>query len=451
MRFYEFQNKNNIEKDLDTLSKLSDQDPAIKKNIVDGLKQILAKLNKKSVISSPGVTEDEEDINTLISMLLDRLDDTDLDPSERLRTKGEIIRLRQKNEKAAEARGFNLGTALADSKRKQIEEKSKKVAKKIGKDDAWGTDLSERLMRFQDVKLINLLLDNSLNNSCFKNSEIFTNNTVTKGKLQNFVIPELSNLFTNSEFKSLVQMPFDKRGLGPGEALLAILIPNAKKASKGDLEINNEIWEVKGAAYKADGSDNSSWIDSAGIGVKGNTLGEIFRAEVKKSLGNNIPNKLNVDGRDLDFELLLNLADFRKFSLSKLSAVMELLDYNKKKDIIDKIYSKLFPGCKEKISEEYDSFVNDSINLISEKNYDSLARIQTKFSLKEYGLGAYNSPNFIFYNPSYQDVIFSKGIDSVEDFYNDKQFVVSTITMRGDKPSPGIFLKSPEVKRRSRI
>jgi hypothetical protein len=333
---------------------------------------------------------------------------------------------------------------------KTVLEKSQKVARKVGKDDSWGIDLSERLARFQDIDLINSLLDNSLNNTCFKDPMIFKTDGVVKGKLQNFVIPELAGLFSNQGFTYLAKMPFDVRGMGPGEALLAILIPNAKKASKGDLEINDETWEVKGAGYKADGADNQSWIDSAGINVKGTTLGEIFRNKVRELLGNKVPETITVSGKDLDFESVLNAADFRSKALSSLAAILTLLEFSKKQEVINSVYSKLFPGCKEKIPEEYESFINDSIDLISKLDLSALARLQTKFSLKEYGLGAYNSPNFIFYNPTYQDVVFSKGVSAVDDFYNDPQFSVSPITMRGDKPSPGMFLKSPEVVRRSR-
>lgn len=444
MRFFEFlqSNQNNTISNLVDIVKDPDVDPQLKKDILAIFQQLKLKDNSEE--------KQNEALNNNESELISVIEDDEAYWQRILNTDSRLKAIAEKKVKEATESGFNLGTALSDSKRKEIEQKSKKVASIVGKDEAWGSELSERLQRFKDDALVNLLLDNSINNSCFKDPTIFKNDGVVKGKLQNYIIPELSGIFTNPSFLSLVQLPFDKRGLGPGESVLAILIPDAKKASKGDLEIDGEIWEVKGAGYKADGSDNQSWIDSAGINVKGNTLGEIFRTKINSILGKKIPKVIEVDGQVLDFDTVLNLADFRSKSLPKLSSIMKLLKYDKRVDVLDSIYSKMFPGCKEKLPDDYRAFIDDSIRLINEQKPESLARLQSRFSLKEYGLGAYNSPNFIFYNPSYQDVVFSKGVASVDEFYNDPQFSVSTITMKGDKPSTGIFLKSPEVVRRKR-
>jgi len=455
MRFFEFKLPDEssplfskIQSELGELVDLAQdlpEDDPIRKQVSD----YLEKLKKNTGVTEDPVAAAEDDLIIAIAQAMGGSGAT-MALLDIQKLKEKVKAQLQKVGQTHQTIGAEQETNKLEKLHNDLDEKTKKVAQRVGKDEQWAISLSGRLHHYKNIGLANKFLDAAINNTAFKDPSLFTKTGVVKGKLENFIIDDLKEIFTNRQaFTNLVKLPFDERGTAPGEALLAMLIPNAKKAAKGDLDINGNIWEVKGAGYKTSGSDNVNWIDSAGINVKGSTLKEKFKAELIKI--KKLPKFLSVNDETYNLKDAVNLADFRPNALPFLAAILDSVTPGLQLQLIDSVYSELYPGCKEKISSQYNTFLKTTIHLILDLNASELAKEQAKFSLLEYGFGAYNSPNFIFYNPSYNDILFSNGVMSVDDLINDPQLrVTATVTMKGDKPSPGVFLTSPDVVRRRR-
>lgn len=457
MRFFEFQATDNTEKDLDTLSKLSDQDPSLNKDIADGLKKILDKLdNSKEVKPVPTVTESQEDVNTLIQILLDRLDDPTLAPAERLRIKGEISNLTRKVEKSAEARGFNFGIALSGSKRKQIEEKARKVASKVGKRGDWANDLVARLERYEDEELVNHFLDLILSDNALTENPI-TDKPVLKINLRSIVDPSITKIFDNtSAFKGLVLLPFAEQtagfggGVGPGESLLAMLIPGAKRASSSDLEIKGQgIWEVK-----SNGADTAkAWLDSASVSPA--ELYAIFREQVNPKLRPQYRKHIRyTDGSTFTFSQVLDLSDFRDEKFKFLRTTFRYIDASTQQTVINKMYEKLFPAVKKRDPKLFSQYVKNTVESILEGNRKNIADLQAKLGLIEYHLGKYNVEGFIIYNYNFHDLMIFRGLEGIISSIDNKENMVrtETITMgNSKKSSAGVTLASKVSVRKPKI
>jgi hypothetical protein len=456
MRFFEFKDNENIEKDLEKLSKLSDQDPSLKKTVVDGLRKILSKIDNSLSSDNIEVKEaEEEDARSLIAVLVDRLDNFDLDPADRLRVKGEIANLTLKTEKEAAAKGFQTALALSQETTTNKLEKAKKIAQKVGKTEDWAVELLSRLDRYKDDRLINDFMDLVIEKNALT-SNIITDSPVSKPNLRNLLNPKIVGILDDKKaFEKIVQIPFSEQtvgfggGIGPGEGLFAMLIPDAMKApGASDLKIGKEIWEVKGG-----GSDTSkAWLDSASIAPA--QLRDIFNKGTE-SLKPKFRTKITYkDGNVYTLSQVLDLADFRDEKFRFLRTAFNRLDDSARKFIIKEMYELLFPNVKKNDNTFFNKNVRDSIKFILEGDRKSIADIQVKLALLEYSLGSYQANNFIIYNYLNNDLIVIRGKEGIINAIDKKENMVKTetITMgNAKKSSPGVTLLTKPGKRKPKI
>jgi hypothetical protein len=333
--------------------------------------------------------------------------------------------------------------------------KAKAVAAKIGKSSDWAAELLSKLDRYENDQLVNDFMDLVIQDKALS-SNIITKQAVSKINLEQKINSKLSEIFTNKKaFAGLVLMPFAEQkagfggGVGPGEALLALLIPDAKKApGASDLQIGKDIWEIKGG-----GSDSAkAWLDSATVAPA--QLRDIFNQETQ-SLKPQFRKKIRyTDGSTFTLSQVLDLADFRDEKFRFLRTAFRYLDAAKHKNIIDKMYQLLFPSVKKKESKFYSNAVRDTINAIQEGNRRAVADIQAKLGLLEYGLGSYQANSFIIYNYLSNDLILIRGLDGILNAVDNKDNLVKTetITMGSSKKSSaGISLLSKPGIRKPKV
>jgi hypothetical protein len=453
MRFFEFKAplKNNIENtegDLEKLSDLADLDPSLEKKIADELKALISKINSDQGKNTEESLEEQiEDVRTLIDQLLDALESSE-DPAHRMMAKQKIRALTQQSEKQAREQGFQVGVALSRDTRTGKLDKAKKLAAKVGKKDDWAIDLLNILERYENDDLINKFLDHC-NNGTALSSPVVRDEPTYSVNLKSSINPEISEIFDNKEaFVKLVQMPFSEQkagyggGVGPGEALLAMIIPGAKRApGSSDLEIDGQVWEVKGG-----GADkNFAWLDSA-PGVSPAELKREFIDSITPTLGTKLRKKFTYsDGTSYSLSDIINLADFRDTKFKHLRTVFKLLDDSTKLKTLDAIYNKLFSSIKNSNPKIYKKSLNDSVAAIDTGNRKILADIQAKLGMIEYAVGSYKAENAFVYNYSTNELRATRGVDGIISSIDDPSSLLrtETITMGSSKkPSAGIVLAS---------
>ena len=332
-------------------------------------------------------------------------------------------------------------------------DKAKAVAVTVGKQESWGRDLIGILDRYENDQLVNDFMDLVLSGKGLT-QKIITEQPILKVNLKQIINPKISGIFDNKEvFVNLALLPFAEQkagfggGVGPGEALFAMLIPKAKRAPGGsDLEIDGKIWEVKGG-----GSDTSkAWLDSATVAPS--ELRKKFDSIASDALKSQFRKKITFsDGSVFTLSQVLDLADFREEKFRYLRMTFRLLDMAENRKIISEMYSMLFPSVKKKEKELFTKYVKNSIDAILVGNRRLLADIQAKLAMLEYGLGSYRADNFIVYNYNTNEVILIRGIDGIIDSIDNKDNLVrtETITMGGaKKSSPGITLVSKPSRRK---
>jgi hypothetical protein len=330
-------------------------------------------------------------------------------------------------------------------------EKAKAVALKVGKPAEWGRELLAILDRYENNQLTNDFMDLVIQGKALTQN-VVSSQPILKSNLKLIINPKIAAIFDNKEvFANLALMPFAEQkagfggGVGPGEALLAMLIPGAKRApGASDLEIQRKIWEVKGG-----GSETSkAWLDSATVAPA--ELRRIFTDETE-SLKPQLRKKIRyTDGSEYTLSQILDLSDFREEKFKFLRTVFRYLDSSKHKSIINKMYERLFPNVKKKKSKLYVKYVKDTINYILEGNRRTVADIQAKLGMLEYGLGSYQADNFIIYNYNTHELIAIRGLEGITNSIDNKDNMVKTetITMgNSKKSSAGISLISKPSKR----
>jgi hypothetical protein len=334
-------------------------------------------------------------------------------------------------------------------------DKAKAVAAKVGKSEDFARELLPRLERYENDQLINDFMDLVLQGKALS-SNIIVSQPVSKINLKKVINPKIAEILDNRKaFEGLVLLPFSEQkagfggGVGPGEALLAMLIPKAKKApGPSDLQIGEkDIWEIKGG-----GSDTAkAWLDSATVAPA--QLRDIFNKETA-SLKPQFRKKISYsDGSQFTLSQVLDLADFRHEKFRYLRTAFRYLDSNNHKNIIKGMYQLLFPGVKKKEPKLYSSYVEGTIKAILEGNRRLVADIQAKLAFLEYSLGSYQADNFIIYNYLSNDLIIFRGMEGILDSIENKDNMVKTetITMgNAKKSSPGVTLLSkPGVRKAS--
>ena len=255
--------------------------------------------------------------------------------------------------------------------------KAEAVAKKVGKRDTWGQELLAVLNRYKNDQLVNDFMDAVINGTGLTQN-IVSGAPTAKLNLKTILSSQLQGILDNKEaFPSLALMPFSEQtagfggGVGPGEALLAMLIPGAKRSSTAsDIMIGKDIWEVKSG-----GSDSSkAWLDSATVAPA--ELRRIFNdhtAGLRPLLRKKIRYK---DGTEFTLSQVLDLADFRAEKFRFLRTTFGYLNDADRKKIIGEMYALLFPSVKkDKTSKIYAQYVTDTINAILEGKRDLVANI----------------------------------------------------------------------------
>lgn len=347
--------------------------------------------------------------------------------------------------------GGEQATAKAEEFSKAKFEKAKAVAIKVGKPEAWGRDLLAILDRYENDQLANDFMDLVIKGQAITEN-IVSSKPILKSNLKLIINPKIIGIFDNKEvFVNLALMPFAEQkagfggGVGPGEALLAMVIPGAKRApGPSDLEIQGKTWEVKGG-----GSETSkAWLDSATVAPA--ELRRIFTDETE-SLKPQLRKKIRfTDGSVYTLSQVLDLSDFRDEKFKFLRTAFRYLDSSNHKSIINKMYERLFPNVKKKKSKLYATYVKDTINSILEGNRRIVADIQAKLGMLEYGLGSYQADNFIIYNYNTHELIAISGLEGIINSIDNKDNMVKTetITMgNSKKSSAGVTLISKPSKR----
>lgn len=334
-------------------------------------------------------------------------------------------------------------------------EKAKAVAIKVGKPEVWGRNLLGILDRYENEQLINDFMDLILQGNALK-ANIISSQPILKLNLKSIINPKIAGIFDNAEvFESLALMPFAEQkagfggGVGPGEALLAMLIPKAKRApGPSDLEIEGKIWEVKGG-----GSETSkAWLDSATVAPA--ELRRIFtdRAAPLKSKFSKIIRYS--DGTKYTLSDVVKLSDFRDRGFKHLRIVFRFLDSETQKKIISEMYEKLYPNVKKKESKLYNNYVRDTIIAILEGNRRSIADMQAKLGMIEYAVGSYQADNFLIYNYNTHEIIAIRGLEGILNSIDNKDNMVKTetITMgNSKKSSAGVTLIAKPSTRKPKI
>lgn len=351
-----------------------------------------------------------------------------------------------------------VGTAYQDKGKEQVaaasaenRKKAEAVAKKVGKQNTWGEELLAKLNRYNNDTLINDFMD-AVINSTGLTTDIVTVASTAKFNFRTIINPKLQGIFDNKEaFKGLVLLPFAEQtagfggGVGPGEALLAMLIPNAKRSSSAsDLMIGKDIWEVKGG-----GSDSSkAWLDSATVAPA--QLRDIFNKNTSSLRPKYRKIITYTDGSKFTLSQVLDLADFREEKFKFLRTAFRYLDSASYNSIIGEMYAKLYPSVKKKQSKLYAKYVKDTVNAILEGNRRIVADIQAKLGMFEYSVGSYQADNFIIYNYKTHELLVVRGADGIIDSIDNKENLLKTetITMgNSKKSSAGITLISKPGKR----
>lgn len=339
--------------------------------------------------------------------------------------------------------------------------KAAKLAAKIGKDKKWGISLNNALSLYDNDELHTAFLDSCLENKGLT-KPINAGLPFQKLNLKNIINPTLSGIFDNQEaFNGLALLPFTEgtglgSGVGPGESLFACLIPNAKKASKSDLMVGDETWEVKGGK----GQESTGWLDATG--AKATDLRRAFASVVDPLLRPMGRKKFKYsDGTETTVNDIIDNADFRPEKFRNLKTIFQILDSKDQIKAIDAIYTELSPTVKtdDRTKKLYNKSVKDTVNLILSANNQSelgnLNRLQAKLSMIEYAIGAYKASNFLIYNYVTQDIVVIQGLEGIEEAIDSSNttLITTAITMRGSgakKGSPGISIKTRDIRSRTK-
>jgi len=274
-----------------------------------------------------------------------------------------------------------------------------------------------------------------------------------EGKLEDYITqnpPSIKQVFQSVKSTLLDISLSSGQGAatGPFEAMLAIM-GGAKKAPKGDLEIDGKKYEVKSSSVsvgKSGASNSNAWLDATG-----EVAPSAVRTLFKKLLEEQSPNSIRTSEDKNSFLK----ADFRPMGIESLAALMKTVATPNQ--LMFDLHSSLFPDVANMETNEY-SFKNSikAINeAIQQQNTTEIAKHQGIMAMLQYAVGPYQS-GFILYNSSFQQF---KIIDSVQDIAAiatdpDSQgvhFESKGITMgKSRKSSPGIYYgplaSSPEGK-----
>jgi hypothetical protein len=468
MRAFEFLKESkdpvsSIVKNLAIVSKKTDENPELLDTIepaLDDLEQKVADLEAKAkqpVQQSP-MGEDQatdlriQSLETRIANLKTKLpaDDPDL-----LEMENDLINLLmeiESAEKSQAAQGFNLAKSLSTDTKTERLKKAKELASRLGKQASWANNLIGGLSLYEDQ------LENDFLDLCIAGQGLTQNITAVDGvkqfNLKTAINPKLAAIFDNKEaFEALLYLPFAEQkagfggGIGPGEALLAMLIPNAKRANPGDISVNNETWEIKSGSYSSPSKGSSAWLDSSPGKLTGPSLRKVFDSAMVGFIKPLLQKSVTVGDTKLRVSQALELADFRSKAFPYLKAVFSVLENQQRIEVLDKVYSEQYPTVLKKDQDTYNDILIRSSIAIKEGDHKTLAKAQAKGGMMEYALGNYNSPNFIIYNSTTQDILAINGKEGIFNSLDDSSnnLMATTATMgKSAKASAGVFLQTAD-------
>jgi hypothetical protein len=454
MRFFELSTPeaNNTVSTLVDIVKNPDVDNKLKQEILNIFKELENKADQEETPPEEQVATEGVPTGDVVSSI-----ENDEDYFQKLLNSDPRLKaIAEKKIKEAQSQGFNSGVALSRQTRAGKVDKANQLAKRVGKGEDWARDLISRLDLYDNDELINLFLD-SCNDGTALSKPIVVDNPQSKVNLRNAINPKLIGILDNKQaFSKLAVMPFSDQtagyggGVGPGESLFAMLIPNAKKAPSSDLLIGDKVWEVK-----AGGSDTSkAWLDSS-PGVSPAELKREFIDSISETVKPKLRKKYRYkDDSVYTLSEIVSLADFRDGTFKHLRTVFNLLEKRTKVKTLDAIYSKLFGDIKKKEPELYKDFLIKSLVSIESGNRKELANTQAKLGMIQYAVGSYQAENMLIYNYNTQDVVTMRGIEGIIQSIDNPANLVrtETITMGSSKkPSAGISLASKAPVRKPKI
>jgi hypothetical protein len=280
---------------------------------------------------------------------------------------------------------------------------------------------------------------------------------MNKINLRNVVNPELKELFdteNSKPFMALKSEPFSVStgqgsGSGPGETLLALLVPGATRAGKGDLDIDGGMWEVKGGSYtvkKNSLGQSNAWLDCSSIKASG--LRAKFTEVMQKYLSKYWNKKITTnDGTVLTLSDLSRLADFRPSSIWALSYLFKQLRPEQRYSVLEELYDEIFPTLKKKYPKPFDSAIRLSAEAIMvQDTKDTLSDVQARLAMLEYMAGPYNAKGIVVFNKTTDEMMVIQGIKGINTAMKTNTLSTQTMTMQGKgdtKAHPGIFLTAP--------
>lgn len=469
MRVFEFSlppNKtvSNIVRDLEIVSQKLDSTPEISDQISDTLSELDKKISNVEVKvgskqqKDQPVDEDQstdaeiQQLKTRISKLKNKLPENDPDLLEMENILEKLIGSIERTEKEQARQGFAMARTLSTELKAERFAKAKSLAERLGKSSSWANTLLGSLAVY-DEQLEKDFLD--LCNSGQGLSKSITDvDDMANFNLQTAINPKIKGIFDNNEgFESLLYLPFAEQkagfggGVGPGEALLAMLIPSAKRASPGDISVDGETWEIKSGSYSGPSKATVAWLDSSPSKPSGNSLRKVFDKSISKLINPLSRKKVRVKDNMLSVDHASKLADFRPTGLPALSAVFSVIGGEQQIEVLKDLYSELYPSVEEKEPRHYEDILMETVIAIGQADYQRLAKAQAKGGMLEYAIGTYNSPNFIIYNSTTHDIVSIKGIDGIIKSLEDESsnIVPRSATMgKSAKASAGIFLETDD-------
>jgi len=349
-----------------------------------------------------------------------------------------------------------------EEKEKEISAKTselKKLAIKIANDkgmnEAWGKILYGFVNEFENNFAEKFLTHVSNGTALNQSWETIASVPMNKTNLKNLVNSELAELFNpeNSKpFDSLKSLPLATstgpgQGSGPGETILALLVPGANKAGKGDLKIGDDMWEIKGGSYsvaKNSLKTSNAWLDCSNIKATG--LRIIFQDVIHDYLKKSWSKLVSAGDRKMTLSELSRLADFRPSSIWAMAYLFKQLKPEQRYTVLDKMYDAVFPTLKKKYPKVFDSSIRLSAEAILQQDTENtLSNLHAKLAMLEYQAGPYKAKGIVVFNKTTNDIMVLQGIKGINSGMATGALSTQTLTIQGKgdaKAHPGIFLSS---------
>jgi hypothetical protein len=460
MRFFEFAITpgSNTVSSLVDLAKDPKTEPGLKQEILSIFRQLKSKAESEPT-NAQTQTEDPSSDAALIAEIED-------DEAYWQRILNSDPRLKAIAEKKAQE-AFNVGTALATDRISQDAEIKLKmairVAESLGKNKSWAEKLRNMANALGDPLALDFLTAVAEDKALKPSFSLAPGNR--KYKLRDVLEDSIVGILDNRDFMTNVynELPLGSgtgqgSGIGPGETLLALLIPGAKKPARGDLVVPGVgKWEVKGSGYS--GSKlGTGWLDATKEKVSGSALRKIFVSEIKPFVADRLNDVISNGKKEFTVDEGIHTeADFRPTSLSSLKAVMALLEPEQKVSIIRELYTTLFPetSVNKDTKSLFDDFVQKTPELIASESRTELAKMQAKLGMIEYAIGYYECPNFFVVNTTSDEIGVVSGLEAALESLDEPSLGLSasTITMSASssKASSGINLPDESRARKEPV